>query len=275
MADKGLQTIIREYSPSDVPALISLWEDTFGDSKEFISDFFDMLPQMGTCILAERNGTIIAEASVITELEIISDVGMVFGKCAYIYAVAADKKHRGEGLGIDVSRAAYNYAKDHGIEIICTLPADNGLYSFYNKACGFDSSLHRRKYTVPAWELGSAEKIDYSEYISLREKMLIGTHMKPSAPVMKFADKLCKYYGGGLYSSESGICMAQVEGNICIIYEIISSSDKSAESLAADTAAVLGCLGAVYYLPDENGEKYIAFESGKIPEKTFWGIAFE
>ena len=47
---------IREYASGDVPALTALWRRTFGDGERLLADFFRLLPDMGTGVVAEGGG---------------------------------------------------------------------------------------------------------------------------------------------------------------------------------------------------------------------------
>ena len=44
---------INEYRQEDIPSLKRLWTETFGDAPELVDRFFELLPSMGTGLVAE------------------------------------------------------------------------------------------------------------------------------------------------------------------------------------------------------------------------------
>ena len=271
---------IREYCQEDIPNLVSLWSSTFGDSPEFVEGFFRFLPDMGTCILLEKNGELLAEASVISGFEITSPGGGEGPVCGYIYAVAVREDCRGKGYGRLITKAAYEKALEREAEIVCTLPADEELYDFYRSVLGFEPALYRKAYETQASKSEMTMKLSATEYSMFRNSMLAGTQLHPSFFTMDFVRFLCEISGGGLYASESGICTAVKEDDgSCVIHELICRDESKAKDIAASVADTLGCVRAVYYLPaekdTEGSEKYIAAEPGKIPQNCHWGIALE
>ena len=138
--------IFREYTSADIPALISLWSDIFGDSHETVSCFFRVLPDTGSCFVAECGGVICGMASVLTDLTLKNGNSSI--KAAYIYAVATDRRSRCKGIGGTLSRMAADFGRKNGAEIISTLPASDGLYHMYEKAVGLNRSLKREKITA-------------------------------------------------------------------------------------------------------------------------------
>lgn len=276
MADSP-DIVTREYTSGDVPALTELWVRVFGDTEEFVSGFFRMLPDMGSCVLIEKNGRIIAEACVITGFE-LQLAGGGASECGYIYAVAVDGAFRGRGIGKALVKAAARLARDRGARIVCTLPATAELYGFYSGAAGLVPALSRVSYELPAKPARAVSKLTASEYSLRREDMLLGrTFLRPSSFTMDFQRFLCESSGGGLYAAASGICTAVVdEGSLtCICHEIIAATKAECDEIAASVAAGLGCTGARYSLPSLSGESFIAAEPGKIPPDAVWNLAFE
>ena len=47
---------INEYRQDDIPSLKRLWMETFGDAPELVDRFFELLPSMGTGLVAEADG---------------------------------------------------------------------------------------------------------------------------------------------------------------------------------------------------------------------------
>ena len=56
---------INEYRHEDVPSLKRLWAETFGDTPSLIDRFFELLPSMGTGLVAECGGELLGAAYVL------------------------------------------------------------------------------------------------------------------------------------------------------------------------------------------------------------------
>lgn len=263
---------IREYSKKDIDELVMLWATVFGDEENFIIRFFEMLENIGTCIVGEEDGRIIAMTSVITGMSVVGEneeqtVG-------YIYAVAVDDSYRGKGYGAEISKAAFEMAKKLGCAIITTMPSSDSLYTFYENALGMKTALKRTKYAVEAKPYVETVKVAGCEYNARREQTLkTSVHLEMSDAAAQLYDALCTEYGGGLYISETGVCSAQLCDDKCIIYDIVCTNP---DELAASVAYVIGAKCAQYYLPSEQGDKFIMTDSNSnLPLQTVYNVAFE
>ena len=267
---------VRDYEKKDIEALTKLWKSAFGDPESFISTFFEMLPDMGSCIVGEEDGQIVAMASVIAGQELQYGGSIKKPVVGYIYAVAVDEAHRGKGYGEQISKAAYDLALRREATIVCTLPAGETLYDFYADTLGFETALYRKKYEVKSDNSEMTMKLTATEYLMMKEGLLAGkSFLRLSPYAMRFFEVLCSSFGGGLYASMSGICAAEKKDDTCIIYEMISQKpDETAKSIAW----TLGCEKAEYYLPcseKDGGEKFIMADKGKIMSDAVWNIAYE
>lgn len=200
---------IREYEESDREALISLWTRVFGDPPDLINGFLRLLPDMGTCCVAESAGKLLSAAYGITGFTLSVPNHPVL-PCGYIYAVASDESVRGQGLGAAVSRGAADLCRARGAGMICTLPAEPSLYSWYDHILGLKYVLTRTICSVD--RLPSCIPIHAEEYGILRESMLQGVpHVICSPAVLEFQELLCRCYGGGFYQTNSGLLCAYPE----------------------------------------------------------------
>ena len=266
---------IREYAPGDVPALSLLWRDVFGDPLSFTAAFFSLLPDMGSAVVAEMDGKIVGAASVVNGFELIGKrkKAPVVG---YLYAVMVAPEQRGLGIGMALSKEAAELAKRRESVLFCTLPADQGLYSFYHKLLGFECVLHRRRFEVDCAEIEPAMAMTATEYALWRETLLQGkNHLRPSHPVLEFERRFCACFGGGLYACGSGICAAYLEGDTCISKELITRESADCDTIAASVGLLLGAKKSVYYLPAREGEAYLAAPPGSIPSDCVWNLTFD
>ena len=227
MADrmsKGI--IIRESAPCDNAQLVTLWHDVFGDPHALIEGFLSLLPSMGIGCVADQSGKILGAAYLIHGFT-LSCPGSESQRCGYLYAVAVAGEARGYGLGTAVSRGAAESGRQHGAELLCTLPAEESLYRWYGDILSLRFRSVRTAYTCK--ELPSVAPLSPEEYLRIRETLLQGLpHVIPNPAVMAFQEQLCKAYGGGLYCFDGGILCACQEGDHYAVSELLLSSPAQA-----------------------------------------------
>ncbi len=265
----------REYRPSDVPALSFLWREVFGDPLRFTAEFFALLPDMGSCVVAEEDGKLVGAASVVNGFELVTRQKRrpVVG---YLYAVMVREAARGRGIGKALVLESAELARRRESTLLCTLPADRPLYGWYRKLLGFECVLHRRRFETGCAPLEPVMELSSTEYLLWRESLLRGkAYLRPSPPTMEFERRFCKSFGGGLYACGSGICAAYLDGELCVVKELISAVPQDCASIAASVGAALGAKLAAYWLPAREGEPYLSAPPGSVPADCVWNLSFD
>ena len=266
--------VIREYRGGDIPEMSALWQAVFGDSEALADSFLELLPDMGTAAVAEKNGAIAGAAYAVTGMELVGS-----GRaqpCGYIYAVAVAPEFRGSGIGRALTERSAELARAQGAEIICTLPAEESLYAWYTIILGTECVLHRRRFETEAENVIPVQSISAAEYGQLREALLKDRcRIRPSHTTLEFQHRFCEELGGGLYACGGGICAAYLEDGAAVIKELIAPGGTDAADIAASVGAALGTKRAVYYLPAPDGEPYLAAVPGSIPSDCVWNITFD
>ena len=266
---------LREYRAADIPALSFLWRDVFGDPLPFTAEFYALLPDMGSAVVAEMDGKIVGAAHVLTGFELVGKrkKAPIVG---YIYAVMVASPYRNLGIGKAITMEAAALAKRRGATLLCTLPADAPLYGWYHRLLGFECVLHRKTFEVGCQALADTMELTSTEYLHWREKLLEGkNHLRPSQPTMEFQRRFCKFFGGGLYACQSGICTAELDGDVCVIKELITNIPEDCVTIAASVGRLLNAKKTVWYLPAREGESYISAQPGSIPADCVWNLAFD
>ena len=264
--------VIREYSPDDIPVLSRIWQDSFDDTQLFINDFFRLLPEIGTCIVLELDGTVIGMTSIINRCFFCDQ------ECACLYAVAIEKEFRGRGYGKLITQAGCSKAHEIGASIIWLQPASKPLFTFYLNAAGFKPVLFRTTHTVSAFPYSIPLKLSAPEYTSKRNLLLqSGNYLRISESVMNFYQILCEDYGGGLFSVGDGLCAGYPVGDTAFVFEVIKGNCMPNDSAVASIAHLWGCKTAKYYLPstDKQGDAFLVSLPDNIPADTVWNITFE
>ena len=265
----------REYRPADVPALSLLWREVFGDPLSFTASFFALLPDMGSFVVAEEGGVLLGGAGILNGFELVTRKKRR-PVVAYLYAVMVRESARGRGIGKQLCREAAALARRRESEILTTLPSDRPLYGWYRKLLGLECVLHRRRFETGCAPREAVMEMTSTEYLLWRDNLLKGrAYLRPSPPTMEFERRFCQSLGGGLYACSSGICAAYLEGETCIIKELITNTPEDAALIAASVGAHLGAKTAVWYLPAREGEAYLAAQPGTIPADCVWNLTFD
>lgn len=265
---------LREYKAPDIPALSRLWKRSFGDSQGFLDAFFAALPSMGSGLVAECDGVICGAAYTITEQQLAYPDG-VKRRLGYIYGVSVDERFQGRGIGAALVKGVYALSKERGAEIVCTLPAEDSLYGWYDKLIEVKCALHRSVRTVSPQTGGSCREISAEEYMHLREALLAGRpRLIPSMAVLEFQGQMLKEYSGGLYVVEGGIAAAYADGDCGIIRELLLPQGGDVASAASHLAAAMGVKTAKLFEASAGGKNYIASEL-PLPTDCVWNLSLD
>ena len=263
------EAFIREILPQDAPALAALWHRVFADPEELARDFLRLLPALGSGVAAVRGGEIVGAAYIVTELFLEEK------RAAYLYAVAVSPEHRGLGLGKALTREAAALGSHRGADFVCTLPAEPGLYPWYEGLIGTRYLLHRKKELLPARCFAAVEPLTAAEYGAEREALLAGTpHLRLSPAAVEFEACNCRRFGGGLLRVGEGIAAAYREGDRAVVRELLCPDEGARRSLAASAGAALGAERVLLYTPAAEGETYLAADR-PLPEGCVWNLCFD
>ena len=263
-------TEIREIRPEDHTALVELWYRVFGDPVSYVEEFFRILPEIGSGVAAVENGVPVGAAYMITGLELCErDTSR---RCGYLYAVAVEPNCRGRGLGGRLSQAAAALGRARGAELICTLPAEPGLYAWYEKLIGVRCALYRERRELESRPCPLPQPIGAAEYARRREALLCARpHLRLSQAAMRLEEANCRAFGGGLFAAGGGIAAAYVSDGVTEVRELLGAPEEAAAALGA----VLGTPRVRLWLPAEEGEPYLAFSPADLPRNTVWNLAFD
>lgn len=262
---------VREYNAGDISALTELWHRVFGDSEKLISDFFRLLPEIGTAAVAVSDGKPVGAAYAVDSLEILVP-GKSPQKCAYIYAVVADENFRGCGIGGSVYKAACDLALARGSEIITVFPIPE-LYGWYESLNGAKCVLYRDETYLPCISGIKWQPVDTSAYLSFREQALEGLpHLRLSSAALDFERLLCAENRGGLFSCGDGIAAAYIEDGTCVIHELLCD-DALRNELASSLGGQL-CADRVKLYSPGTHTPYIS-SATPVPAQCIWNISFD
>ncbi len=260
---------IREVRPGDAPALIKLWNRVFGDPEELARAFLEQLPALGGGVTAEEDGVLLGAAYVVTDLRLEGR------RAGYLYAVGVAPEARGRGLGMALSREAAALGRRLGAEFLCTLPAETGLYGWYEKLLGLRCALFRGEEILASRPGASAAPLSPEEYGRRRERLLQGRpHLVPGPAVLRFEKELCRCSGGDLLAVGGGLAAAYRDGERTRIRELLAPTGEDPKALAAAVGAALGTGEVLLLYPAAEGSPYLAADC-HLPADCVWNLTLD
>ena len=263
---------INEYQNEDVPSLKRLWAETFGDTPSLIDRFFELLPSMGTGLVAECGGELLGAAYVlVAELWRTEKPPLKLG---YIYAVAVEPTARCNGIGARLVSACQRYCWQNGIDICATLPSENSLYGWYKKVGGL-SPVGRCSYETVLPSEADAEISEFfaDEYAFRRSDILHGkNYVNFNYGYMLFQEALCKTYRGGMFACGGGIACGYIDNGVLLIKEVLNDTPEFIPVLCRK----LGAKSALVRRSAPDGEPFIAaYGAEAFPTDTVWNLALD
>ena len=194
---------LRIAHSADVPTLKALWALCFGDEASYIDRFFEDLFLPEHMVVYADGDT---PVSMVAFLPCTLRTPAGDFPCAYLYAMATHPQYQGRGLGQQLLRFAYDYARGRRGWVGLTLvPADEGLFRFYAKT-DYQTAFSYQSVSwtgqVPAHS-GAVAPISPEEYRRLRELLLTGrVYLDHSLPFLTHLDREVRRTGGGLFRLE-------------------------------------------------------------------------
>lgn len=216
--------MFRTAIKSDLPRIIALWQEAFGDSPKAVTYFFESFPN---CIsyVAEEGGEITSMVHALPQV-LSPDT-----PAAYVYAVATLRSHRGKGLCRELMAFAEEDLQRRGFGCAVLTPGEQSLFDFYEHL-GYKTAFTRKR-TV----FEGGREISLAAYLARREELLTASHMVCDENTLAYA---AKAYGLAFYETATGIAAA--------------SDTYTAECLPEDLGgkafAMIKWLGAPVELPN-------------------------
>lgn len=280
--------ILRPWRTEDRPQLAALWQQAFGDDRDYIDKFFAHFLTRGGCIVAQADEKVVSAMYMLVGPLLFPPEGNSLNT-AYTYALVTDPAYRGRGIGTAVFRACVTAALEHA-DAACVLPSEPGLYDFYQKAVPCrpvsavrEASLSRDEIAPAPAE--DAQLISVGEYY-LRRKALLRGHPYAVMPGEYYAWE--RYhthrFGGGLVSVDGDIAAVEMDGDTCRVLELLAPE--------GDWMDVMGPLSARFparryeirtplFLPGPGRERpFVLAAAGAgaacaMPGGLWWGFAFD
>lgn len=261
---------IREIRPEDRASLVALWHGVFCDPQACVEGFLRFLPEMGSGVAAFDGDRAVGAAYIVTGLQLCEN-----GKsrrCGYLYAVAVNEAYRRRGLGAALSRAAAELGRSRGAELICTWPAEPGLYAWYERVLGARCALCLSFREFDSAPGPAVRPLEPAAFGARREALLADRpHLYLEPAALGFEAFNLGVYGGGLFSVGDGIAAAYVDEDVAEVRELLGAPPEAAAALGA----FLGTRRVRLWQAARTGRPFLAFSPPELPPDTVWNLAFD
>lgn len=241
---------------SDREALTALWQEAFGDEREFVDCFFASAYAPERSLGAFRDGCL---AGALYWFDCV----LQGEKIAYVYAVATAKASRGQGIATNLMEQLHGVlrGKGYGAAVLC--PGSEELFRFYSRM-GYRTAGTRRERKWKAGEKVDITQISREEYALRRAVLLPPGGIRQEGESLLFLEQWCRFYGG------AGFCAA-VSRQDGYCPEFLGEEEWIPGMLAS-----LGMEQAVVRTPGGEQPCLMALRfSGNVPQRMYLGFAFD
>lgn len=198
--------------------IICVWNEAFGDEREYIEFFLDRCPEKAAIGCVE-NGLLV---SVLFLLDgSIEDFG-----CKYLYAACTLKSCRGRGIMKELIDFAKAYYAHKDVDFIFLVPGEESLYGYYKKL-GFVEKFMRAGYRIRGKKDAESEPINWCVDVKAACKRRL--RLLKNQPSFCFSEAVTLYVideflngGGKIYSDGEGLAFVLQNGESCLVKEYLS-----------------------------------------------------
>lgn len=186
-----------------MPAVKALWMEAFGGPSGYADLFLQHRAELQNTLLYLQEDAL---CGMLFLLPCRLTFGSVSYRCAYLYAVATGREHRGQGVSTALLDAAYRLCGERGYHLCALAPATHSLFGFYQKrgysTQGFAKRLVLDRVAVTAAPLLS--QITSEELVSMRKEAFGNAYLEWDRSALDYSVTENKYQGGDFYRYRLG-----------------------------------------------------------------------
>ena len=238
-----------------ISGLRQLWKEAFGDSDDFLDEFF------ARGFAADRCRCVTLDGEVAAALYWF-DCRLDGQPLAYLYAVATAKNHRGKGLCRSLLENTNSHLKALGYSGVLLVPAE-GLDALYAKA-GYIPCTRIREFSCAAAEEKVALlELDAAEFAQLRRQYLPAGGVEQTG--MEFLHVMARFYAG-----EDFLVAVSREESAFFVPELLGNAHAAPKILAT-----LGAETGKFRTPGEDKPFAMYHSLSDAPRPQYFGLAFD
>lgn len=219
----------------------ALWKTVFGDDEGYIDLFYRTCAAPEDVLILAEEGVLRSMMALLPLELALPDGGSL--TAAYVYALATDPNARKQGYGRALLQYAEAYLRERGLDCITVVPAEAGLFRFF-ETVGFGDCFASRKVELlegmisPPPAGGRLEEMDAAGYGALREELLSGAlHTRYGQPLLEFQAGISRLSGAGLYrvtiDGRQGCAAAEYAGDSgLVVKELLMPSGRMEDAVS-------------------------------------------
>ncbi len=187
----------RQFRVSEecIPQLKNLWQTVFGDTDDVIDFFFEHNVSLDNAYVYMADGKCVSAFYLI---EAPVKEGSENKKAMYLYAAATLPEYRKRGIMAEMINYAVNRLEMAGYDYLYLYPANEKLYSYYEKA-GFEAVFKCGIYHINSNEIQNYKNARYFNtvlsYPDMREYICAENYADFGVDFLDFALLCAKKYG--------------------------------------------------------------------------------
>lgn len=219
-------------TPDQGQQMVTLWQEAFGDSLEFIEGFFC------TAFAPSRCRCLLVDGKVVAGLYWL-EVQYQGQRFAYLYAVAVAKEHQGKGYCRILMEDTHAHLTLRGYDGVLLYPGTEDLRQLYAKF-GYETATTVSQFTCQAGETpAQLHRIDRDEYARLRRTYLPEDGVIQEEENIAFQEMFAFFYAGPDF-----LLTARKKGQKLKALELLGNRDAAPGILTA-----LNCTEGMFQTP--------------------------
>lgn len=259
--------MITTATSEHIEGIISLWQQAFGDSTQYINLFLENHAKPQNTLIDFQN-------HMVCGMLFILPCQLVFGhqtyRCAYLYSIATRKEYQGCGISTRLLEQAHTLCTKRGYDVCTLVPATPFLFDFYQKR-GYTSQGYIKTLSVQAdtvvslTDIPTLRPISADEALSLRQQRFGSAYLAWDKPALDYIICENKFLGGEFYKFSWG---AQTEFLSCVPV----AGKLLIREFCGDELHIPQVTAALHRLYQREGYQYRLFHHATIGELTPFGM---
>lgn len=203
-----------------IPALRALWQQAFGDTEDFLDEFFF------TAYSADRCRCVFLEDRPVAVLYWFN-CDWEDKPIAYLYAVATDPVFRGQGLCRTLMENTHAHLQRLGYAGCILVPGSPALFKMYEKM-GYATCSYVREFDCTAGNAISLRQLSAEGYAALRRQYLPTGGVVQEKETLRLLRTQASFYAGEncvfvCSSTEGNLSVSELLGDSCAAPGILAA----------------------------------------------------